>query len=242
MDNYIELKQSEIGELICTVDYSNLTEDLTAFEPMDIENAKNNKFYQAKVYKYAKAKSDNLIIVNAENEYYIFYLNGLTTEYMIEDLFNVYTAEGDNEIIGIEIWQNELYDYTIELPEAEDITGQDIRPLLKGTIKDREVIKSITDILSKSNKESSDNLGTDLTDFEKGLTNVPPLMSDSGKYELKFIFADGQELNLDKISLDISLQRDFFYFNICHKGNVICYPLETADYDELVKLIETSVL
>ena len=70
---------------------------------------------------------------------------------------------------------------------------------------------------------------------------MPPLMSDSGEYELKFIFSDGQELNPDKISLDISLQKDFFYFNICHKGNVICYSLEAADYDELVKLIESSV-
>ena len=240
-NNHIELKQSEIGELICTVDNSNLTEDLTAFKPMDIEDAKNNKFYQAKVYKYANTKSDNLVIVNAENEYYIFYLNGLMTEYTIEDLFNVYTAEGNNEITGIEIWQNELYDYTIELSEAEDINGQDIRPLLRGTIKDREVIKSITDILRNNNKEHSGNPSADLSDYEKGLTSVPPLMSDSGEYELKFIFADGQELNPDKISLDISLQKDFFYFNIFHKGNVICYSLEAADYDELVKLIESSV-
>ncbi|MDE6385040.1 MAG: hypothetical protein K2L36_02710, partial [Eubacterium sp.] len=220
-NNNIELKQSEIGELICEIDYFNLTDDLTDFAPMSIEEAKDNKFYKAKVFTYAKAKSDNLIIVQAENDYYLFYLNGLTTDYTIKDLLNIYTADGANKIIGIEVWQNELYDYTIELPEAEDITGQDIRPLLRGTIKDREVIKSITDILRNNNKEHSGNPGADLSDYEKGLTNVPPLMSDTGEYELQFIFADGQELNLDKISLDISLQKDFFYFNICHKENFI---------------------
>lgn len=73
---------------------------------MTVEEAKNNKFYKALVYKYAK--SDHLIIVQTNNEYYIFYLNGLTTDYTIEDLLNLYTAKGDNEIIGIEIWQDEF--------------------------------------------------------------------------------------------------------------------------------------
>ena len=49
--------------------------------------------------------------------------------YTIEDLLNLYTVKGNNEIIGIEIWQDEFYDYTIELPEEENITGQDIRPM-----------------------------------------------------------------------------------------------------------------
>lgn len=84
---------------------------------MTVEEAENNKFYKALVYKYAK--SDHLIIVQTNNEYYIFYLNGLTTDYTIEDLLNLYTAKGNNEIIGIEIWQDEFYDYTIELPEGK---------------------------------------------------------------------------------------------------------------------------
>lgn len=144
-NNNIELKQSEIGDLVCKLDYFNLTNDLSNYVPMTVEEAKNNKFYKALAYKYAK--SDNLIIVQTNNEYYIFYLNGLTTDYTIEDLLNLYTAKGDNEIIGIEIWQDEFYDYTIDLPEEENITGQDIRPLLKGTITDKEVISSIVNTI-----------------------------------------------------------------------------------------------
>lgn len=240
-ENNIELKQSQIGELIYTVDCANLTNDLTSFEPMNIEEAKSNKFYQAKIYKYASAKSDNLIIINAKNEYYIFYLNGLMNDYTVEDLFNVYTAESDNEIIGIEIWQNELYDYTIKLPEAEDITGQEVRPMLRGVIKDKDTIKLITDILKKNNGESRDGLGEDLTKDKKEFTSEESLMSDYGEYELRFIFADGRELNLDNISLDISLKKDYFYFNICHKGDLICYALEDTEYNRLAELIESSL-
>ena len=35
-------------------------------------------------------------------------------------------------------------------------------------------------------------------------------MSDDGEYKLRLIFADGQELNLDKNSLDIILKKIIF--------------------------------
>ena len=64
-NNTIELKQSEIGDLVCTLDYFNLTNDLSNYVPMTVEEAENNKFYKALVYKYAE--SDNLIIVQTNN-------------------------------------------------------------------------------------------------------------------------------------------------------------------------------
>ena len=50
-------------------------------------------------------------------------------------------------------------------------------------------------------------------------------MSDDGEYKLRLIFADCQELNLDKNSLDIILKKDYFYFDICHKGKpaIFCW-------------------
>ena len=149
------------------------------------------------VYKYAE--SDNLIIVQTNNEYYIFYLNGLTTDYTIEDLLNLYTAKGDNEIIGIEIWQDEFYDYTIELPEGENITDRDIRPLLKGTITDKEVISSIVTTIKECNENKIDDINSYLSDYDKGLASEESLMSDDGEYKLRLIFADGQALILIKI-------------------------------------------
>lgn len=238
-NNNIELKQSEIGDLVCKLDYFNLTNDLSNYVPMTVEEAKNNKFYKALVYKYAK--SDNLIIVQTNNEYYIFYLNGLTTDYTIEDLLNLYTAKGDNEIIGIEIWQDEFYDYTIELPEEENITGQDIRPLLKGTITDKEVITSILNTIKECNENKIDDINSYLSDYDKGLESEKSLMSDDGEYKLRLIFADGQELNLDKNSLDITLKKDYFYLDICHKGNPVYYKIENSKYNRIVELIESAL-
>lgn len=238
-NNNIELKQSEIGDLVCKLDYFNLTNDLSNYVPMTVEEAKNNKFYKALVYKYAK--SDNLIIVQTNNEYYIFYLNGLTTDYTIEDLLNLYTAKGDNEIIGIEIWQDEFYDYTIELPEEENITGRDIRPLLIGTITDKEVISSIVNTIKECNENKIDDINSYLNDYDKGLESGKSLMSDYGEYKLKLIFADGQKLNLDKNSLDITLNKDYFYFDICHKGNPVYYKIENSKYNRMVELIESAL-
>lgn len=206
---------------------------------MTVEEAENNKFYKALVYKYAK--SDNLIIVQTNNEYYIFYLNGLTTDYTIEDLLNLYTAKGNNEIIGIEIWQDEFYDYTIELPEGKNITDRGIRPLLKGTITDKEVITSIVNTIKECNENKIDNINSYLSDYDKGLESEKSLMSDDGEYKLRLIFADGQALNLDKNSLDITLKKDYFYFDICHKGNPVYYKIENSKYDRIVEFIESSM-
>lgn len=168
-------------------------------------------------------------------------MNGLTTGYTIEDLLNLYTAKGDNEIIGIEIWQDEFYDYTIELPEEENITDRDIRPLLKGTITDKEIITSIVNTIKGCNENKIDDISSYLSDYDKGLESEKSLMSDNGEYKLRLIFADGQALNLDKNSLDITLTKDYFYFDICHKGNPVYYKIENSKYNRIVACIESAL-
>lgn len=66
-------------------------------------------------------------------------------------------------------------------------------------------------------------------------------MSDDGEYKLRLIFADGQELNLDKNSLDIILKKDYFYFDICHKGNPVYYKIENSKYNRIVEFIESAL-
>ena len=66
-------------------------------------------------------------------------------------------------------------------------------------------------------------------------------MYDDGEYKLKLIFADGQELNLDKNSLDIILKKDYFYFDICHKGNPVYYKIENFKYNRIVEFIESAL-
>lgn len=247
-NNNIELKQSEIGELVCEIDYLNLTDDLENFEPMSFEEAKTNKFYKAKAYKYAKAKSDNVIIVQVKGEFYIFYLNGLTTGYTIEELLNVYTDNGANEIVGIEIWQDEFYELTIELPDAQDITCTEVRPLQKDTVKDKEAVNSILNILMKRHSKRS-NQNDYSSEYDKaldeycksGLMNDYPLMSEYGVYELRIIFSDGSELIPDKFGLNIFMQKDFFYFMICNKGDKTYYSLENSEYDKLTEIINSAI-
>lgn len=246
-NNSIELKQSDIGEFICQFDYFNLTDDLSNFEPISSEEAKTNKFYKAKAYKYAKAKSDNIIIVQAKDEYYIFYLNGLTNDYTVKELLNEYTANGTNEIVGIEIWQNELYDYKSELPEGENISEQDIRLLLIGIIKDKETVNSILTILNNNSELScTDDFSNEYDKalkkyYDSGLINDYPLMEEYGIYELKIKFSDGNELISDRFSLDVFLQKDGFCFSLCDKEQTTYYFLETTDYDKLTELIKSSL-
>ncbi len=235
--NNIELKQSEISELICQLDYFNLTDDLSNFKPMSSEKAKTNKFYKAKVYKYAPAKSDNIIIVQVKDEYYMFYLDGLTTEFTVEELLNEYTANGVNEVVAIEIWQDELYNYTIDLPEAEDITEQGVRPLLVGTIKDKKQLQSILEIIANNNGVIDNNS----SDCDKGSQDQNSLMSERGEYELHLVFANTQELNLNGVSLNITIKNNYFYFDVCNKENSLLFGLESADYNKLLDIIRSAI-
>lgn len=244
-NNNIELKQSEISELICEIDCINLTEDLEDFAPMTFEEAKDNKFYKAKAYKYTNSKSENIIIVKANDEYYLFYLDGLTTDYTVEELLNVYTANGINEIAEIEIWQDEFYELKFETPQ-EDIESTEVRPLQKGTIRNREAINSILAILNNehSNLNGHNNY---LNEYDKafnkyydsGLINDYPLMSKYGVYELRIIFADGSELLPDTISLNVVVNNDSLRFCICTKGNEAKYSLNKSEYDKLTEIINT---
>ena len=56
---------------------------------------------------------------------------------------------------------------------------------------------------------------------------------------MRLIFADGQELNLDKNYLDIILKKD--YFDICHKGNPVYYKIENSKYNRIVEFIESAL-
>ena len=58
---------------------------------------------------------------------------------------------------------------------------------------------------------------------------------------MRLIFADGQKLNLDKNSLDITLTKKYFYFDICHKGNPDYYKIENSKYNRIVAFIESAL-
>lgn len=243
-DNDIELKQSKVGELICEIDYFNLTDDLSNFEPMSFEEAKTNKFYKAKAYKYTDAKSDNIIIVQAKDEYYLFYLDGLTDNYTIEELFNVYTANGNNKIVGIEIWQDEFF----ENSNVQDNPSTEVRPLQKGTINKQEAINSILTILNNTHSSLSGHSDY-LNEYDEalkkyynsGLMSDYPLMENYGVYELKIRFSEGSELIPDKSTLNILLKRESLYFCICAKENKTYYFLENSEYDKLIEIINSAI-
>ena len=103
------------------------------------------------------------------------------------------------------------------------------------------MISSIVNTIKECNENRIDDINSYLNDYDKGLESEKSLMSDYGEYKLKLIFADGQKLNLDKNSLDITLNKDYFYFDICHKGNPVYYKIENSKYNRIAKLIESSL-
>ncbi|MDD6728237.1 MAG: hypothetical protein PUE08_03340 [Eubacteriales bacterium] len=235
----IEIKKSDIGELICDIKISNITNDLTDFSSMDIAEAESNTFYKAKAYKFSKSQNDNVIIVVAKNKYYLFYLNGITTDYTSNDLIELYTSNGNIEIESIEIWQNELFENTID--SSEKIVYTDERPVKIATIKDKTVIKSIMDIISKDHNRCDDKTVNEcLSDYEKGLSEKPELMSDNGEYELRIIFSDDKNFGIDESILRISVYKKFFNFQICEKGNTSCFSLSNNDYKKLTELFKSD--
>lgn len=241
-DNNIEIKQSEIGGFICEVDASNLTDNLTNFAPMSADEAKNNKFYKAKAYRFTTAKSDNIIIVQAKDEYYMFYLDGVTDDYTIEELLNVYTADGANEIVGIEVFQDGF--------ENEDNFTSVNEEIWKGTIRNKAAIQSILSIIEKQQFETRGQKNY-LSDYDKALKAFysddykkgnQPLKSEYGIYTIKLKFSYGFEKISDETDLTIFIEKDSLCIAVCQKDNTVYFSLNNSDYNEIIKIIETEIL
>ncbi len=66
------------------------------------------------------------------------------------------------------------------MPEGKNITDRDIRPLLKGTITDKEVISSIVTTIKECNENKIDDINSYLSDYDKGLASEESLLSDNG--------------------------------------------------------------
>lgn len=240
----IKINQSDIGEMICELGAENLKE----YSSHIYENWTDTIFLNAKVYRYTKAKSDSILIVQTtDGKYYLFSIDGVSGNSSITDLINDFSAGGVNEIIGIEIWQNTIVEFPDELGENGAplvIGGKDSRPILKGTIKDKDTIQTILTILEKKHdKRNAADMPTD---------DNTKLMSDYGMYDIRIVFSDGQELDLpardidytsdihmpsgllhDPSALDIHLRKGYFLI-----GEGDCYSINDSDYNELAAILE----
>ncbi len=254
----IKINQSDIGEMICELGAENLAKYSTSYEQWT-----DNLFNKAKVYKYTRAKSDNIVIVQTtDGAYYLFSLFGLTDDQGMSGLLNAYTAGGANEIIGIEIWQNTILEFPDELGENGAPLGierKEDRPIQKGIIKDKNEIQSILSILEREQNRFTDFDNPDY--FDRNVTNDNyKLMSDYGVYELRIVFSDGQELELPGKNIDYSASSapselvfdpsalDIFVQKLCISPSVeyneqqdtgpYSYSLSSQDYNELAAILE----
>lgn len=257
----IKINQSDIGEMICELGAENLARYSTSYEQWT-----DNLFNKAKVYKYTRAKSDNIVIVQTtDGMYYLFSLFGLTDDQGMSGLLNAYTAGGANEIIGIEIWQNTILEFPDEFGENGALLGierKEDRPIQKGIIKDKNEIQSILSILGKEQNRFTDFDNPDY--FDRNVENDNyKLMSDYGVYELRIIFSDGQELELpgrnidysassapselvfDPSTLDIFVQKlcisPFVEYNEQQDTGPYSYSLSIQDYNELAAILESNI-
>lgn len=75
-DSKLEINKADIGELLYTIDESNLVDAMKTLGGSETKAIKKNKFCNAKVYKLNNYKNNTALLVKEENkeEYYLFYL------------------------------------------------------------------------------------------------------------------------------------------------------------------------
>ena len=106
-----------------------------------------------------------------------------------------------------------------------DLKKEFVKSAVSEFISGNQTTLPLSRTVNKIVENKIDDINSYLRDYDKGLESEKSIMSDDGEYKLRLIFADGQELNLDKNSLDIILKKDYFYFDICHKGKpaIFCW-------------------
>lgn len=166
----IVIKKSDIGDLICTVASNNLIdfEHWDDYSAMTSTQAKENKFNNAKAYEYKRCKNGTQFLVQTDSDYYLFYLSDLTSKVSASEVFDIYSASGNNEVSKIEVFKCDA--------------SQDYVPYALCEIKDKKRIMSVINTL-----KSTENNYTLSEIKSKGYI-------EDEFFDFVFVFADGTEL------------------------------------------------
>lgn len=210
----IEINKSDIGELVYTINEDHLVDGINFkfLKTLSTEAAKQNKFYNAKVYKLKNCKNDTVFLVKRdvkEDEYYFFLLKGINSKNTVSEVIDIFTSGKSNPIKYINVFQ-------------QDSKYKDIQTYIKkATIQDSETIGSVIDILSSCTTNCN---AYDIV--EKGFIENE-LTED--EYLLEIVFDDETKLN-------VYLFKEYFNFFITQEDEYDYYLFSGSQYYALLKL------
>lgn len=219
------IKKSDIGDYICNIDSNNIFNvDTQKIE--DEENSKQNEFYNAKVYNYLPCNDLSNIVVETDNNVYLFHIVNLNDSVSIGELFELFSIDKNNQVDAIEIWQDEIIDENITGFQGETITGTTVKEILIKSIKEKDKISAIIQNFSIANSIKSENDNDIYYDIHRNKINES--MSETGQYRLVFKLSNGLS----------------FEFWICKESNYVqvlestYFKLNTDNINKVIEIIE----
>lgn len=214
MKGKIEIDKSDISELAYTINEDNLVDgiDFMFLTLQDAETAKQNKFYNAKVYKLKNCKNDTVLLAKRdvkEDSYYFFCLKGINSKNTPAEVINIFTLGESNPIKYINVFQQNA--------ECKDTESY----IKKTTINDSETLDSIMDILESCSTSCNAYDIVSKGFVEKELTG--------DEYLLEITFDDNTKLN-------VYLFKKYFKFFITQKDEYDYYLFNGSEYYSLLEL------
>lgn len=219
------IKKSDIGEYICKINSNNIY-NVDNQEIEDDEKAKQNEFYNAKVYKYSPCNDLSNIIVETADNIYLFHLVNLDESVSIKELYNLFSIDKANQVEVIEIWQDEIIDENITGFGRETITGTTVKEVMTKSIMDKDEINAVMQnlLLADSVKNEDDN---DIY-YDIHRNKINENMSETGQYRLIFKLSNG-------LSFEFWICKDSKYIQVLESTY---FELNADGINKIIEIIE----
>lgn len=196
-NNKAEIKQSDIGKLICTLDEKNIIDmDDLDENTLDKKSAEKNEFYDAEVYS-VKSIDSSLILVKTSKNYYYFHLVDLKSASGFDDILKIYSLDKSNKISSIEVWQDEIVDDYMTVFNGKKIKTQTSKDIKIKTISQEDKINEIISLFSSSKFLKSEFNGQNGEIYDElHSIGIDESMKDAGEYRLIFKLSNGNSFEI----------------------------------------------
>lgn len=243
--NYV-IKKSDIGDFVCNINSNNIY-NMDKQKTENDENAKQNEFYNAKVYYYLPCNDLSNIVVETKENFYLFHIVDLNNSVGITEMLDFFSVDKNNHVDSIEIWQDE----TVNRPPQEDdkvvysiqhwqentvsdnffelqgeaTSGLTVKEVMRNSIKDKNDIKAIIKYLSMAKPVKNGN--KDEIYFDIHRNEIDESMTDTDQYRLVFKLSNG-------LSFELFICKDSKYIQALESTY---FESDKSTINELVKLI-----
>lgn len=218
------IKESDVGSYICNINSDNIFNvDTQKIE--DDEISKQNEFYNAKVYHYLPCNDLSNIVVKTADNVYLFHIVNLNNSVSINDLFELFSINNNNQVDAIEVWQDEIIDENITGFQGESITGTTVKEILTKNIKEKDKIDAVIQNFSEANsvKDKNDDIYYDIH-----RNKINESMSETGQYRLVFKLSNG-------LSFEFWICKDSKYFQAFESTY---FELNSNNISKIIEIIK----